>query len=77
MVPRYGLEPQPTVLETAMLPITPSRDIHKMVGVENFEISTYRLKARYSASELHTRYITKIGGSSRIRTCIKLVKSQI
>ena len=26
-----------------------------MVGVENFEISTYWLKASYSASELHTQ----------------------
>ena len=40
MVPRYGLEPQPTVLETAMLPITPSRDTHNMVGPEGIEPSS-------------------------------------
>ena len=38
---------------------TPAGNNHKMVGVENFEISTYRLKARYSASELHTRLHNK------------------
>jgi len=31
-----------------------------MVGAENFEISTYRLKAGYSASELRTHYLTTL-----------------
>ena len=45
--------PERTVLQTAAtLPLRRISIIH-LVRVENFEISTLWLKARYSASELH------------------------
>lgn len=39
-----------------------------MAGMENFEISTFRLTADCSASELHARVIFKNGASRGIRT---------
>ena len=38
----------------------------KLVRVENFEISTYRLKAGYSASELHPQNLCRVGAPAPI-----------
>jgi hypothetical protein len=74
MVPRYGLEPQPTVLETAMLPITPSRDNHKLVRPQGLEPWTYWLKASYSTIELWSQnLITKINCSGESPTVFRFI----
>lgn len=54
MEPSSGIEPELAEYDTAVLPITLRGHVWNLVGLENFEISTRRLRADCSASELQT-----------------------
>ena len=76
MARTLGLEPKPTVLETAMLPITPGP---YMVGVAGFEPATSWSQTKRSTKLSHTpmepdtRYVRVTEGYKSPVLLIKLI----
>ena len=72
-----GIKPSTGTLQVFLAPLGTCAPIEKLVPGENFEISTYWLKASYSASELHPHlpfvllthyllYLNGIGGHTTV-----------
>ncbi len=66
-----GFEPRLTESKSGVLPLH-YRPI-ELVGVENFEISTYWLKASYSSSELHPQILVPPLGIEPSSTILQTV----
>ena len=71
MARTLGLEPKPTVLETAMLPITPGP---YMVGVAGFEPATSWSQTKRSTKLSHTSMV-RLEGFEPSRYCYQWILS--